>query len=74
MDNEEMYRRLRGTTELRTPAGRYLNRITRLELDAVWLVSATTQKERRISFDDIRSNNSSNGQIIQSLRQILGLN
>jgi hypothetical protein len=73
MSNEVIARRLTVLSEILTPTGRYRNQVARIGNDFVEVVSERSRRRRRISFQDIRNESTSNGCIIASFRQILGL-
>ncbi len=73
MTNEEIARRLRFIVSFVTTERASVNRIIRVEGDAVWIAAESTGHERRISFADILTRNTSNQSAIDALRQILGL-
>lgn len=73
MDDNEMARRLRLIREIVTPVHEVVNRIIDVGADGVTVRSVRTDNDRTIPFEDIRNRSTSHGCIIDSFRQILGL-
>jgi hypothetical protein len=73
MADEEMRRQISLISAILTPTGRYPNQVVRVGDDFVEIISERTHRLRTISFRDIRNGSSSNGCIIESFRQVLGL-
>ncbi len=71
---QDIQDRLRCIIEITTPTGQVTNRIIQpVGPNSVTLVSARTGRRRTIPFRDIVNGNTSNGCIIESLQQILGI-
>ena len=73
MADEEMRRRITLISAILTPTGRYRNYVMRVGDDFVEIVSERTDRPRTIPFRDIRNGATSNGCIIESFRQVLGM-
>lgn len=74
MNNDEIFNRLRLVAGIWTLTGRHLNRVIRVDRDALTVASDFRNRERTIPFRDIRSRPMRHGCIIDAIRQILGLN